>query len=35
MVVTGAAIGHIPDKKNKNTRPVYILAECRKLLHRS
>jgi hypothetical protein len=35
MVVTGAAIGHIPDKKNKHTRPVYILAECRKLLHRS
>jgi hypothetical protein len=35
MVVTGAAIGHIPDKKDKHTRPVYILAECRKLLHRS
>lgn len=33
MVVTGAAIGHIPDKKDKHTRPVYILAECRKLLH--
>ncbi|MGD9728183.1 MAG: hypothetical protein AB7G68_21410 [Nitrospiraceae bacterium] len=35
MVVTGAAIGHIPNKKDKHTRPVYILAECRKLLHRS
>jgi hypothetical protein len=35
MVVTGAAIGHIPDNKDKHTRPVYILAECRKLLHRS
>ena len=35
MVVTGAAIGHIPDNKDKHTRPVYILAECRKLLHSS
>jgi hypothetical protein len=35
MVVTGAAIGHIPHKKDKHTQPVYILAECRKLLHRS
>jgi hypothetical protein len=35
MIVTGAAIGHIPDNKDKHTRPVYILAECRKLLHRS
>lgn len=35
MVVTGAAIGHIPDKKDKHTRPVYILAECRKIQHRS
>jgi hypothetical protein len=35
MVVTGAAIGHIPDKKDKQTRPVYILAECRKIQHRS
>jgi hypothetical protein len=34
MVMTGAAIGHIPDKKDKHTRPVYILAECRKLLRR-
>lgn len=33
MVLTGAAIGHIPDKKGKDTRPVYILAECRRLLH--
>lgn len=33
MVATGAAIGHVPDKKGKDTRPVYILAECRKLLH--
>ena len=32
MVLTGAAIGHIPDKKGKDTRPVYILAECRRLL---
>lgn len=35
MVLTGAAIGHIPDKKGKDTRPVYILGECRKLLHNS
>jgi hypothetical protein len=33
MVMTGAAIGHIPDNKGKDTRPVYILAECRRLLH--
>lgn len=33
MVVTGAAIGHVPDKKGKHTRPVYLLLECRKLLH--
>lgn len=33
MVLTGAAIGHIPDKKGKDTRPVYILGECRRLLH--
>lgn len=33
MVVTGAAIGHIPDKKGKHTRPVYVLLECRKLFH--
>jgi len=32
MVVTGAAIGHIPDRKGKDTRPVYILAECRALV---
>ncbi len=32
MVLTGAAIGHIPDRKGNDTRPVYILAECRKLL---
>ena len=31
-VFTGAAIGHIPNKKGKYTRPVYILAECRKLV---
>ena len=31
-VFTGVAIGHIPNKKDKYTRPVYILAECRKLL---
>lgn len=33
MVVTGAAIGHIPDNNGKDSRPVYILAECRRLLH--
>lgn len=33
-VLTGAAIGHIPNKKDKHTRPVYILGECRTLLHR-
>lgn len=33
MIVTGAAIGHIPDKKEKHTRPVYLLLECRKLFH--
>lgn len=33
MVLTGAAMGHIPDKKGKDTRPVYLLGECRKLLH--
>lgn len=33
MVVTGAAIGHVPDKKEKHTRPVYLLMECRKLFH--
>lgn len=33
MVVTGAAIGHVPDKKGKHTRPVYLLMECRKLFH--
>lgn len=32
MVVTGMAIGHNPDNKGKDTKPVYILAECRKLL---
>jgi hypothetical protein len=31
MVITGMAIGHNPDKKGKDTRPVYILGECRKL----
>ncbi|MFO0700337.1 MAG: hypothetical protein U0236_14020 [Nitrospira sp.] len=33
MTLTGAAIGHIPDNKGKDTRPVYMLAECRRLLH--
>lgn len=33
MVITGMAIGHNPDKKGNDTRPVYILAECRKLLY--
>lgn len=33
MVMTGAAIGHNPDKKGNDTRPSYILAECRKLMH--
>lgn len=32
-VMTGAAIGHNPDNKGNDTRPIYILAECRKLLH--
>lgn len=32
MVMTGAAIGHVPDRKGKDTRPVYILAECRALV---
>ena len=32
MVMSGAAIGHIPNKKDKHTRPVYILGECRQLL---
>lgn len=31
MVITGAAIGHIPEKNDKWTRPVYLLGECRKL----
>ncbi len=33
MVITGMAIGHNPDKKGNDTRPVYILAECRKVLY--
>jgi hypothetical protein len=33
-VLTGSGIGHIPNKKDKHTRPVYILGECRTLLHR-
>lgn len=33
MVITGMAIGHNPDKKGNDTKPVYILAECRKLLY--
>lgn len=33
MVMTGAAIGHNPDNKGNDTRPIYILAECRTLLH--
>lgn len=32
MVMTRAAIGHIRNKKDKHTRPVYILGECRQLL---
>ncbi len=32
MVITGMAIGHNLDKKGNDTRQVYILAECRKLL---
>ncbi|HEC13651.1 MAG TPA: hypothetical protein ENI80_10485 [Acidiferrobacteraceae bacterium] len=35
MVLTGAAIGHIPNKKNKWTKPVYILGECRLLKKRT
>lgn len=34
MVMTGAAIGHIPNHKENKTRAVYILAECRKLFRR-
>lgn len=34
MIITGMAIGHNPDKKGKDTRPIYILGECRKLLHK-
>jgi hypothetical protein len=33
MVLTGMAIGHNPDKKGNDTRPIYILGECRKLLY--
>ena len=33
MVITGMAIGHNPDKKGNDTKPVYILGECRKLLY--
>ena len=33
MVITGMAIGHNPDNTGNDTRPVYILAECRKLLY--
>lgn len=33
MIITGMAIGHNPDKKGNDTKPIYILAECRKLLH--
>jgi hypothetical protein len=33
MVITGAAIGHVPKKKDTRTRPVYLLAECRTLHH--
>lgn len=33
MVVTYVAIGHVPDKKEKHTRPVHLLMECRKLFH--
>lgn len=33
MLATGAAIGHVPDKKEKHSRPVYILMECRKRFH--
>lgn len=32
MVMTGAAIGHIPKGNENKTRPVYILGECRRLL---
>jgi hypothetical protein len=30
MIVTGVAIGHVPDKKEK---PAYLLLECRKLFN--
>jgi len=29
------AIGHVPDDKENDTRPVYILAECRRILYNS
>jgi hypothetical protein len=32
MVMTGAAVGHIPNNKDKHTRPVYVLSECRRLV---
>lgn len=32
MVLTGLAMGHIPANNGNYTRPVYFLAECRKLL---
>lgn len=33
MVITGMTIGHNPDRKGNDTRPVYILVECRTLLY--
>ena len=33
MVITGMTIGHNPDKKGNDTRPVYILLGCRTLLY--
>lgn len=33
MVMTGAALGHIPHDDNHSTRPVFILGECRRLRH--
>ena len=32
-ILTGAGIGHIPNKKGKHTRPIFILGECRVLHH--
>jgi RTX calcium-binding nonapeptide repeat (4 copies) len=35
MVLTGAAFGHIPKGDDKQTRPVFLLGECRRLFKRN